>query len=125
MGKYLESEEEKRVNYLRRKLLQWKDTAKKSTEEISKNKVAKFIENKYKIANARKNWKDLADKYDVYVNNSLLYQVKSRLKNWLKLRDMAQKVRNRLTKTGLDQLKEGVEFKKILTLMRTLFENWE
>ena len=125
MGKYLESEEEKRINYLKRKLLQWKENAKKTTEEVSKNKLAKFIENKYKIANARKNWKDLANKYDMFINKSLLYQVKSRLRNWLKLRDMAEKVRYRLTKVGSDQLKEGIEFKKILVLMRTLFENWE
>ena len=38
---------------------------------------------------------------------------------------MAEKLRNRLTVVGMDQLKEGVEFKKILVLMRTLFENWE
>ena len=29
MGKYIESEDEKRINYLKRKLLQWKDNAKK------------------------------------------------------------------------------------------------
>ena len=125
MGKYIESEDEKRMNYLKRKLLQWKENAKKLTKEAVMNRVAKWTESKYKIATARKNWRDLADKYDMYVNNTLLYQVKSRLRNWLKLRDMAEKLRNRLTVVGMDQLKEGVEFKKILVLMRTLFENWE
>ncbi|MBP3800688.1 MAG: hypothetical protein J6I85_01450, partial [Clostridia bacterium] len=125
MGKYLESEEEKRINYLRRKLLQWGDNAKKLTLENCRNKVAKWTENKYKVAVARKNWNDLVNKYDMYVNKYLLYQVKSRLRNWLKLRDMAEKVRYRFTKVGNDQLKEGIEFKKILVLMRTLFENWE
>ena len=38
---------------------------------------------------------------------------------------MAEKIRHRLTKVGVDQLKEGVEFKKILIMMRQLFENWE
>ena len=38
---------------------------------------------------------------------------------------MAEKLKNRFTKVGLDQLKEGVEFKKILELMRQLFTNWE
>ena len=125
MGKYIESEDEKRMNYLKRKLLQWKDNAKKITIEVSRNKLARWTEQKYKIAVARKNWKDLADKYDMYVNNSLLYQVKSRLRNWLKLRDFAEKVRYRLTKVATDQFKEGIEFKKILVLMRQLFENWD
>jgi len=125
MGRYLESEEEKRINYLKRKLLQWKENAKKITEENSRNKLARWTEQKYKIAVARKHWKDLADKYDMYVNNTLLYQVRSRLRNWLKLRDMAEKIRFRFTKVATDQFNEGVEFKKILVLMRTLFENWD
>jgi hypothetical protein len=125
MGKYLESEEEKRINYLKRKLWQWNEKAKKVTEEVVKNKVSKWIANKYKIATARKNWKDLSNKYDMYVNKTCLYQLKSRLRNWLKLRDMAEKLRNRLTVVGVEQLKEGLEFKKILVMMRQLFENWE
>ena len=36
---------------------------------------------------------------------------------------MAEKLKNRFTKVGLDQLKEGVEFKKILGLMRQLERN--
>ena len=61
----------------------------------------------------------------MYVNNSLLFQVKSRLRNCLKLREMAEKLRNRFAKTGVDQFKEGIEFKKILVLMRSLFTNWD
>ena len=61
----------------------------------------------------------------MFVNKTLLYQVKSRLRDWFKLRVMAEKVRFRFTKTGLDQLKVGYDFKKILELMRSLFTNWE
>jgi hypothetical protein len=93
--------------------------------EIKKNKLAKWLSEKYKTATARKNWKDMSNKYDMYVNKTALFQLKQRLKNWLKLRDMSEKIRNRLTVVGLDQLKEGVEFKKILVMMRQLFENWE
>ena len=125
MGKYLESEEEKRMNYLKRKLLQWKDNAKKLTKEAAKNRIAKWTENKYKTAIARENWRELSGKYDMYVNKSYLFQLKTRLRNWLKLRDMAEKLRNRFTIVGLEQYKEGVEFKKILILMRSLFTNWE
>ena len=67
----------------------------------------------------------MSNKYDMYVNKTALFQLKSRLRNWLKLRDMAEKLRNRFTIVGLDQYKEGIEFKKILVLMRSLFENWE
>ena len=120
-----ESEEEKRMNYLKRKLLQWKENAKKLSKEVAMNRVAKWTENKYKLATARKNWRDMSNKYDMFVNKTALFQLKQRLRNWLKLRDMAEKLRTRFTIVGMDQLKEGVEFKKILILMRTLFENWE
>ena len=62
MGKYLESEEEKRMNYLRRKLLQWKDNSMKMTIEFARNRIAKWTERKYKIADARNNWRELAGK---------------------------------------------------------------
>ena len=125
MGKYLESEDEKRMNYLRRKLLQWKDNAMRMTIEFSRNRIAKWTESRYKIATARNSWKELAGKYDMFINKSYLFQLKTRLRNWLKLRSMAENLRNRFTIVGLDQYKEGIEFKKILILMRTLFTNWE
>ena len=86
MGKYLESEEEKRMNYLRRKLLQWKDNSMKMTIEFARNRIAKWTERKYKIADARNNWRELAGKYDMFINKSYLFQLKTRLRNWLKLR---------------------------------------
>ena len=104
------------MNYLRRKLLQWRDNCRGTAKDAAKNRAAKWIENKYKTAIARSHWKNLSDKYDMFVNNTLLYQVKSRLRNWLKLRDMAEKLRIRFKAVGVDQLKEGVEFKKILVL---------
>jgi len=59
------------------------------------------------------------------INKTALYQLKTRLKNRLKLSDMAEKLRNIYTKIGTDQLKQGIIFKKILILVRSLFENWD
>ena len=118
MGKYIESEDDKRMNYLKRKLLQWKDKAKLSSKEAAMNRVAKWIENKYRYSRAKENWREISAKYDMFVNKTALFQLKQRLRNWLKLRDMAEKIRNRMTIVGLDQYKEGIEFKKILILMR-------
>ena len=125
MGNYFESEDEKRMNYLKRKLLQWRDHAKLTTKQIARNRIAKWSINKMRTANARNNWQDLVGKYDMFVNKSYLYQLKTRLRNWLKLRSLAEKIRNRFKIAGRDQFKEGIEFKKILVLMKSLFENWE
>ena len=35
MGNYFESEEEKRINFLKRKLLQWRDNARRLTKEAA------------------------------------------------------------------------------------------
>ena len=95
MGKYIESEDEKRMNYLKRKLLQWKENAKKLTKEAYGNRIARWTKDVYKFATARKNWKDLSNKYDMYVNKTALFQLKQRLRNWLKLRDMAEKLNSK------------------------------
>ena len=95
------------------------------TKEINNNQIARWTEGAYKTAVARNNWRKLADKYDMYINKNLLYQVHKRLINWLKLREFAKKLRIRFTVSVADQFKKGVEFKKILTLIRTLFENWD
>ena len=114
MGKYIESEDEKRMNYLKRKLLQWKANAKNATKEAAQNRIAKWVKDAYKYTVARQNWRDLTAKYDMFVNKTALFQLKSRLRNWLRLRDMAEKLRNKLTTVGMEQFKEGIEFKKIL-----------
>ena len=95
------------MNYLKRKLLQWKDNARLLTKEAAKRRIVRWSIERSSTANARKNWRDLSGKYDMYINKSYLFQLKTRLRNWLKLRDI------------------GIEFKKILILMRSLFTNWE
>jgi len=48
----------------------------------------------------------------MFVNKTLLFQVKSRLRNWLKLRDMAEKLRNRFTKVGVINIKKVLNSKR-------------
>ena len=91
---------EKRMNYLKRKLLQWNNNAKLISKEAARIRLARWSIERCRIANARKNWKDLTDKYDMFINKTALYQLKTRLRNWLKLRDMAEKLRGRFTKVG-------------------------
>ena len=67
------------------------------TVEAARRRIAKWSIERSSIANARNNWRELSGKYDMYINKSYLFQLKSRLRNWLKLRDMAEKIRNRFT----------------------------
>jgi hypothetical protein len=123
LGKYVESEEEKRINFLRRKLLQWNDIAKKVTEENARHKLAKWTGDRYKISKARKNWKDLTDKYDMFKNNSLLWELRRKLLNNLRLRDMVDKLKRDFTKVGYDQFKEGAKFNNKVRYLRNILGN--
>ena len=118
LGKYVESEEEKRINYLKRKLYQWNEIAKKITSENAKIKLAKWTGERFKTSKARKLWKDLVDKYDMFKNNSLLWELRRRLLNNLRLRNMVNKLKKDFTKVGYDQFKEGANFNNKLRYLR-------
>ena len=110
---------------LSRKFNQWHDIAKKMTEEAAKRRIARLIENKYKTILARDKWNKLVEKYDLFVNNRLIYYVRARLRNWLRLKDMIEKLKHEFNKVGNDQFKEGAKLKHTLGFMKGLFDNWE
>ena len=97
----------------------------KSKEEAAKRRIAKLIENKYKTNLARSKWINLVEKYDLFVNNSLIYYVRARLRNWLRIRDMMEKIRNQFTKVGADQFKEAARLDHTIGFLKGLFNNWE
>ena len=101
-------------DYLRKILRKWNDTANKMKENAAKNRIAKWTEERYRISNARKNWKKLADLYNLYVQKRPLHDLRRRLIQFITLRDLGDKVRYRFTKTGLDQFKEGIDYALLL-----------
>ena len=92
MEKYMVNAEQRLNDLLRKKIRQWRDKAKKMTEEAAKRRIAKWLEERYRIANARKNWIDLATKYDLFCNNRLLYEIRKRLAQFAKARDMVDRL---------------------------------
>ena len=110
-------------NILRNKLQQWNEKAHKIREEAAKSRIAKWTEDRYRISNARKNWKKLCDLYDLYLQKRPLYEIRKRLIKFMTLNDLADKLRNRFTKTGKDQFKEGVKHIIILKYLKKLFED--
>ena len=61
----------------------------------------------------------------MYVQKRPLYDLRKRLIEFLTLRDLTDKLRYRFTKTGKDQLKEGVDYITLLKFLKKLFENWD
>ena len=90
-------------------------------EDAAKNRIARWTEERYRIANARKNWRKLADLYDLYTQKRPLFELRNRLIKFMTLKDLADKLRNRFTKTGDDQFKEGIQHILLLKYLKKLF----
>ena len=121
--KLIEKLERYSLDNLRKKLREWNDRAKKLKEEAAKKRIARWTEERYRIANARKNWKKLADLYDLYVQKRPLFELRRKLIQFMTLRDLINKLKNRFTKTGNDQFKEGIDYALLLKYLKKLFEN--
>ena len=105
-------------DYLRNKLRQWLDKAKKIRDNAAKNRIAQWIEERNRISNARKNWKKLSDLYDLYMNKKPIHELRQRMIKYKTLKDLSDKLRNRFTKSGIDQLKEGINYTDLLKVCR-------
>ena len=116
LGKHIEIEEEKRINYLKIKLYQWRDKAKYITKKISMIRITKWTEDKYRISKARHNWKTLSGKYSIFINKSYLFHIKTKLRKLLKLISLVEKLRNKLKFTEFEQYKESNKIKNILNV---------
>ena len=127
LEKYIGTTEEVRNNLLRRKLRQWRDNVNKLNETAEKNliRIAKWIEKRYKLSNAKMNWKDSVDKYDLFKNNNLLYKIRKKLKIYALLKKLTAKLRNKLEKLGNEQFKRGVKFLETVKFLKKIFRNLE
>jgi hypothetical protein len=108
---------------LRNKLKQWLSTANKIRDEANKNRIAQWIEDKYRISNARKNWKKLSDLYRLYIEKQPLYEFRKRLIKYKTLKDLTNKLEDKLTKLGNHQFKDGIRYISILKRLRKLLED--
>ena len=59
----------------------------KIRDNAAKNRIAKWTEDRYRISNARKNWKKLSDLYDLYMNKKPLYELRQWLLTSNKMKD--------------------------------------
>ena len=109
--------------HLRNNLRKWLSNANKIRDEAAKNRIAQWLEERYKISNARKNWKKLYNLYQLYMNKKPLYELRQRLIKYITLKDLTDKLRNKLTKTGNDQLKDGIKYITLLKRLRKLLED--
>ena len=108
---------------LRNKLRQWLLIANKIRDNAAKNRIAQWIEDRYRISNARKNWKKLSDLYVLYMNKKPIYELIQRLIKYKTLDDLTNKLRDKIRNDGNKQFKDGIKYINMLKYLKKLFEN--
>jgi hypothetical protein len=123
LRKIFERRNESEIDKLRRILNKWRDNAKKLGREAAEKRITKFLTDRYLISNARKNWKDLADKLRKKKYGDSIWEVQKKLKEYIVLRDLMDDINDKIKKDGLDQLKEGDFWLRIIETLRKIFGN--
>ena len=80
-------------DYLKKIIRKWLSTANKIKNNASKNRIAQWIEDRYRVSNARKNWKKLSDLYDLYMNKKPIFELRDRIVKYKTLDDLTNKLR--------------------------------
>ena len=115
----------KELEIIRNMLEEWNNRAKKIRDNAAKNRIAQWIEERYRISNARKNWKKLSDLYDLYKNKQKIYELRQRIIKYKTLEDLGKKLKNKLTKDGLDQFKDNLDRITTLDYLKKILEKYE
>ena len=103
-------------------LRKWNENAKKIGKELAAKKISKFIKEYYSLTNAKKNWKYLSDKLRNKNNKDSINELANKIKEYKVLNDLMNEINNKIKKDGLNQLKHGDNWIKILETLRDIFE---
>ena len=95
----------KNSNVLRNCFRRWNDIAKKMIDQQNKSRIARFINNRYRIVNARNNWKKLVDKYMLKDRNGNLFDFINKLKKYIVLNRLKKPLTNLAQRQFFDKLK--------------------
>ena len=112
-----ESEKDK----MRRILKRWNEKANKIAKESAAKRITKFITDYYILTNVKKNWKYLADKLRNKNNKNSLDELRNKLKEYKVLNDLMNEINNNIKRNGLNQLKKGDNWIKIIDALRDIF----
>lgn len=74
-------------------------------DQQNKSRIARFINNRYRIVNARNNWKKLVDKYMLKDRNGNLFDFINKLKKYIVLNRLKKPLTNLAQRQFFDKLK--------------------
>jgi hypothetical protein len=110
---------------LKRRVVQWKDKARKITETTAQKRIVDYIKNRFRISNARDNWQRLSKSLSTYAGNKDLYSLLRILRKRMALQSMAKTLDDAFKKPALDQLRDGADYLNLINFLKRLFGDWE
>ena len=97
----------KKSNILKNYFDRWRDINNKIKTNAAKKAVARFIKNRYKIANARTNWVDLANNYRLKNRNQNLFEIIKTIKIFIILNKFKKPFTDIARKSFLNKVKDN------------------
>ena len=95
----------KKSNILKNYFNRWKNISKQLTLDINKERIAVYIRDRFRIANARKNWIDLVNKYRLKNRNGELFDIIKTIKKYIYLNRLAKPLTEIARKQFFDKVK--------------------
>ena len=97
----------KKSNLLKNYFDKWKDLKNKLKIKLAKETIARYVRDRFRLGNARKNWKDLVNKYRLRNRNRNLFEVIKTIKKYIFLSKLKNPITNFARKSFLEKVKEN------------------
>ena len=98
----------------------WRDIKNKLNEEINKQRVAKYIADRYRISNARKNWEKLSKNILLKNRNNDLFEVIKKTKQYVFLNKLKNPFIERARKIFINKLKDDKRKENVLDKLNNI-----
>ena len=116
----------KNSNVLKNVFRRWNDIAKKMRNEQNRQRIAKFFEDRLRIANARKNWKNLSNKLSLKDRNANVFELINKLKKLILLNRFKTHFKVIVRKQFFDKTKDNkkntITYEKLIDLLPKMNE---
>ena len=94
-------------NILKKVINKWNNISQKMLNNYVKKRIAKFMCDKYKIANVRNKWNDLVNKFKIKKRNDKIFNVIKRIKKYIILNKFKKPINNIWRKKLFDIIKNN------------------
>ena len=97
----------KKSDILKNYFNRWRNINNRIKTEAAKKAVARFIKNRYRLGNARKNWENLTTNYKLKTRNANLFEVIKTIKIFILLNKFKKPFRDIARKSFLEKVKDN------------------